>query len=96
MQTLTLKNTMKNITLLTAGALMATMIAVPLSGIASADDDGDNIVLSTPVSNIYTIQNTRGVASRFELVERDGEMFLVLVVPEEVSTPFSDDDDDGE
>ena len=98
MHALTLKNTLKNLTLLAAGGLMATMIAVPLAGLASADDDDDddNIVFTTPVSNIYTIKNTSGVASSFELVERDGEMFLVLAVPEVANTPFNDDDGDDE
>ena len=39
MGTITLKNTWKNLTLVATGALMATLIAVPLGGIGSADAD---------------------------------------------------------
>ena len=97
MHTLTLKNTWKNLTLLAAGGLMATMIAVPLAGLASADvdDDDDDGVRAVQTDNpTYRISSTNGVISSFELVERSGETFLVLVVPEEVNLPEYDDDDD--
>ena len=49
MGTITLKNTWKNMTLVATGALMATLIAVPLGGIASADDDpNDNLPYISP------------------------------------------------
>lgn len=95
MRTLTLKNTAKNMTLLVAGALMATMIAVPLGGIASADDDGDDdpVVNRIVAPVTYTIEANNGSPSTFELVERDGQMMLVLVSQGPTYTPSNDDDD---
>ena len=93
MRTLTLKNIAKNMTLLVAGALMATMIAVPLGGIASADDDDDipvNNAIVVPVT--FTIEANNGSPSTFELVERDGQMMLVLLHQGPTYTPFDDDD----
>ena len=50
MATLTLKNTWKNLTLVADGALMATLIAVPLGGIASADvDPNDDLPYIAPI-----------------------------------------------
>ena len=99
MHTLTLKNTMKNLTLLAAGGLMATMIAIPLAGVASAnpdDDDDDGIRTVGTANPIYRIESTNGVPSSFELVERDGETFLVLVEVEEALQPDYDDDEDDD
>ena len=94
MQTLTLKNTAKNLTLLFAGALMATMIAVPLGGIASANDGEDDPVDNSIVVPVtYTIEASNGSASIFELVERDGQMMLVLVNNGPTYAPFNDDDE---
>ena len=92
MHTLTLKNTLKNITLLSAGALMATMIAVPLAGLASADDDDPFLAADAPVT--YTIKSSVGLRSTFQLVERDGETFLVLVEVEDSFQPVNGDDDE--
>ena len=80
MGTLTLKNTWKNLTLVAAGALMATLIAVPLGGIASADvDPNDDLPYIAPIeAPTYTIRGSNGLKAIFELVERDGEMMLVL------------------
>ena len=44
MHTLTLKNMAKNLTLVAAGALMATMIAIPLVGTVNADDDAPTAI----------------------------------------------------
>ena len=93
MHTLTLKNTWKNITLLTAGALMAAMIAVPLSGIANADDDDDVIFRAPDAPVTYTIKSSNGRPSTFHLVERDGETFLVLMEVKDTSPVNTDDDD---
>ena len=84
MATLTLKNTWKNLTLVAAGALMATLIAVPLGGIASADvDPNDDLPYIAPIeAPTYTIEGSNGFRSTFELVERDGEMMLVLFTDE--------------
>ena len=90
MGTVTLKNTWKNLTLVATGALMATLIAVPLGGIASADNDIPYIV---PVEDAtYTLQGSNGLKATFELVERDGEMMLVLF--EDDTVFFAPEDDD--
>jgi hypothetical protein len=80
MGTITLKNTWKNLTLVATGALMATLIAVPLGGIASADDDpNDTLPYLAPVeAPTFTIRGSDGLRSTFDLVERDGDMMLVL------------------
>ena len=93
MQTLTLKNTAKNLTLLVAGALMATMIAVPLGGIASADDDDDPVINRIVVPVTYNIEASNGSRSTFELVDRDGQMMLVLVTEGPIYTPSNTEDD---
>ena len=80
MGTITLKNTWKNLTLVATGALMATLIAVPLGGIASADDDlNDALPYISPVeAPTYAILGSNGLISTFKLVERDGKMLMVL------------------
>lgn len=78
MPTLTLKNTWKNLTLVAAGALMATMIAVPLAGSASADEDDDFSFHPNPAKITYSIKASNGVSALFELVESDEGMMLVL------------------
>ena len=93
MQTLTLKNTAKNLTLVVAGALMAAMIAVPLGSIASADDDDDPSFNQVVAPITYTIKASNGSPTTFELVERDGQTILVLVSEGPVYPPFNDDDD---
>ena len=71
MHALNLKHIAKNLTRIAAGALMATMIAVPLSGNANAK--------AFAASDTYTFESNNGLTSTFELVERDGEIRLVLV-----------------
>mgnify|MGYP001372693655 CR=1 FL=1 len=80
MRTITLKNTWKNLTLVAAGALMATLIAVPLGGVANAAfDPNDDLPYIAPVeAATFTIEGSNGLMSTFELIERDGEMMLVL------------------
>ena len=67
MATLTLKNTWKNLTLVAAGALMETLIAVPLGGIASADvDPNDDLPYIAPIeAPTYTIEASDGFRSTF-------------------------------
>ena len=64
MGTITLKNTWKNLTLVATGALMETLIAVPLGGIASADDDpNDTLPYISPVeAPTYAIRGSKGLA----------------------------------
>ena len=71
MMTLTLKNTWKNLTLIGAGALMATMIAVPLAG--------STIVKASAASVTYTVDSDNGATLTFELVEREGDLIPVLL-----------------
>ncbi len=94
MGTLTLKNTWKNLTLVAAGALMATLIAVPLGGIASADvDPNDDLPYIAPIeAPTYSLNGSNGIKSTFELVERDGEMMLVLFTDETVFEAPEDDE----
>ncbi len=56
------------------------LIAVPLGGIASADDDpNDTLPYISPVeAPTYAIRGSNGLSSTFELVERDGKMMMVL------------------
>ena len=92
MQTLTLKNTWKNLTLIAAGALMATMIAVPLAGVASASDTDEHPFIAPPATVTYSIEASNGTTTNFELVERDGKMILVLY--EDTTVPFYDPDEE--
>jgi len=93
MGTITLKNTLENLTLVATGALIATLIAVPLGGIASADDDpNDTLPYVSPVeAPTYAILGSNGLISTFELVERDGKMMLVLY--EDTSVFVAPEDD---
>ena len=95
MRTLTLKNTWKNLTLVAAGALMATMVAVPLAGSASADiaDDDDFSFHPAPSKVTYTIKASNGVPTTFELIERDGTMVLTLYVDDRADFVAPDDDE---
>ena len=93
MATLTLKNTWKNLTLVAAGAIMATLIAVPLGGIASADDD-DLPYIAPIEAPTYTIKGSNGLNATFELVETDGEILLALVEEESRYLPHGPDDDE--
>ena len=99
MTTLTLKNTWKNLTLVAAGALMATMIAVPLAGSASADADDDDFSFHpAPAKVTYSIKSSTGVSTKFELVETDGQMVLVLMEDPALTfiAPDDGDPDEGE
>lgn len=93
MRTLTLKNTWKNLTLIAVGALMATMIAVPLAGSASADSDDDPSFHPAPSTVTYSIKGSNGISTTFELVERDGTMVLALFVDDASDFVVIDDDE---
>ena len=93
MRTLTLKNTWKNLTLIAVGALMATMIAVPLTGSVSADADDDPSFHPTPAKVTYSITGSNGLSSTFELIEQDGQTVLALVVDNTSAfVPHEDDE----
>ena len=95
MQALNLKRTAKNLTLIAVGAIMATMIAVPLTGNASADDEKPYLAPAEAVT--YTITGSDGQSASFALLEIEGEMALVLQ-PEQKYFPGriddGEDDDD--
>ena len=93
MGTITLKNAWTNLTLVATRALMATLIAVPLGGIASADDDpNDTLPCISPVeAPTYGIWGINGLNSTLELVERDGKIMLVL--SEDTSVFVAPEDD---
>ena len=92
MQTLTLKNTWKNLTLIAVGALMATLIAVPFAGNASADDD--DVPYRAPAAPVtYDLEASNGQTSTFTLVESNGEMVLVLTEIDRYLPGFPDDDE---
>ena len=97
MQVLNLKNTGKSLTLLAAGALMATLIAVPLAGNASANDDGldDGEVVITVESTTptFTLVDRDGNAVDFTLINNGVGQVLTLVEDvNEISNPFPDDE----
>lgn len=96
MQTLTLKNTWKNLTLIAAGALMATMIAVPLSGSASAndDDDDDHIVITVePTTPSFTLVDGDGNAVEFTLINNGvGQVLTLVEDSNDLGNPFADDE----
>ena len=93
MRTLTLKNTWKNLTLVAVGALMATMIAVPLSGTASADSDDEPSFHPAAAKVTYSIEGSNGIPATFELVERGGQSVLALVVNDTPAVVSVEDDD---
>ena len=93
MRTLTLNNTWKNLTLVAVGALMATMIAVPLTGSVSADSDDDPSFHPTSAKVTYSITGSNGLSSTFELIERDGQTVLALVV-NDTPASFNPEDED--
>ena len=92
MRTLTLKNTTKNLMLMAAGALVAAIIAVPLAGSAAADDD-EVPFFASPSSVTYTLPGSDGLTSTFALLERDGEILLVLQPGENASFVAPDNDE---
>ena len=95
MRTLTLKNTAKNMTLLVAGALMATMIAVPLSANASADDsDDDGVVIRVlPNTPTFTLVDRDGNAVDFTLTTNSFGKMLTLVEARAYGSGETEDDD---
>ena len=76
MKTLKLNNMMRNLTLLAAGAFMATAVVLPMT--TSASDDEPNTPRVAPVAT-YTLGANNGTSSVFTLVENNGSMVLSLV-----------------
>ncbi len=91
MKILKLNNWMRNLTLIGAGAFMATLVVLPITTNASNDDEP-----YTPVvvpSATYTIGASDGTSAVFTLVENDGSLVLTLV-EEPVVRDFDFNDDD--
>ncbi len=81
---------MRNLTLIGAGAFMATLFVLPFTTNAS-DVDDDFIRPVTAPATTYTIGANDGTSAVFTLVENDGSMVLTLV-EEPVVREINDDD----
>jgi len=92
MKTLKLNNMMRNLTLLGAGAFMATLVVLPITTNASDDDDEPFTPAVVPAAT-YTLGANNGTSAVFTLVENDGTMVLTLVEEPAVQDfAFNDDD----
>ncbi len=89
MKILKLNNLMRNLTLIGAGAFMATLVVLPITTNASDDDDN----FDRPAASVatYTLGASDGTSAVFTLVENDGTMVLTLV-EEPADFAFNDDD----
>ncbi len=90
MKTLKLNNLMRNLTLIGAGAFMATLVVLPITTNAS-DDDDINTPVAVPAAT-YTLGASDGTSAVFTLVENDGSMVLTLVEEPAADFAFTDDD----
>ncbi len=90
MKILKLNNLMRNLTLIGAGAFMATLVVLPITTNAS-DDDDINTPVAVPAAT-YVLGASDGTNAVLTLVENDGSMVLTLV-EEPVVREFNDDDD---
>ncbi len=91
MKILKLNNLMRNLTLLGAGAFMATLVVLLITTNASDKDDGGYAPAAVPAAT-YTLGASDGTSAVFSLVANDGSMVLTLV--EEPNFDFDFDDDD--
>ncbi len=92
MKTLKLNNMMRNLTLLGAGAFMATLVVLPITTNASDDDDEPFTPAVVPAAT-YTLGASDGTSAVFTLVENDGTLVLTLVEEPAVQDfAFNDDD----
>ncbi len=76
MKTLKMNNLMRNLTLLAAGAIMATLVVLPITTSASHDELDRPARASAPT---FTLGANNGISSVFELVEINGNMVLSVV-----------------
>ena len=93
MKTFKLNSLMRNLTLLAAGAFMATLVVLPITTNASDDDDDTFTPVAVPAAT-YTLWDGDGNASVFTLEANDGNMVLTLVEEPAIRTFAQDDDDD--
>ncbi len=89
MKTLKLNRLMRNVTLIAAGAFMATLVVLPFTTSANDDDGTDQGIAAPPVT--YVLGASDGSRAVFTLVENDGRMVLTLVRPPAI-LDFGDDD----
>lgn len=89
MKILKLNNLMRNLTLIGAGAFMATLVVLPITTSAE-DDEGDSRSVAAPAAT-YTLGASDGTSAVFTLVENDGSLVLTLVEEPAVSD-FNEDD----
>ncbi len=92
MKTLKLNGLTRNLTLIAAGAFMATLVVLPFTTSADHLDD-----LSPEVSPVvtYILEDSNGNDAVFTLVENSGSMVLTLVEEPAINTRTFDDDDDA-
>ena len=85
-------NLMRNLTLIGAGAFMATLVVLPITTNA-ADNDDDGTKPEAVSAATYTLGASDGTSAVFTLVENDGSMVLTLVEEPTVRDfAFNDDD----
>ena len=89
MKILKLDNLMRNLTLIGAGAFMATLVVLPMT--TSAADDEPYRPEVVPAAT-YTIGASDGTSAVFTLVQNDGGMVLTLVEERHLDFDFNDDD----
>ncbi len=89
MKILKLNNLMRNLTLIGAGAFMATLIVLPITTNAE-DDEGVLRPVAVPAAT-YTLGASDGTSAVFTLVENDGSLVLTLV-EEPANFAFNQDD----
>ncbi len=92
MKTLKLNNLMRNLTLLGAGAFMATLVVLPITTNASDDDNEPYTPVAAPAAS-YILGASDGTSAVFTLVENDGTLVLTLV-EEPADSDFSDFNED--
>ncbi len=87
MKILKLNNLMRNLSLIAAGAFMATLVVLPITTNASHDEPFRPEV--APAAT-YTLGASDGTSAVFTLVKNDGSMVLTFV--EEPQFDFDDED----
>ncbi len=88
MKTLKLNNVMRNLTLLAAGAFMATLVVLPIT--TNASDDEPYRPEAVPAAT-YVLGASDGTSAIFTLVQNDGSKVLTLV-EEPTDFAFTDED----
>ena len=88
MKILKMDNLMRNLTLIGAGAFMATLVVLPIT--TSASDEKPYTPGAVPAAT-YTLGASDGTSAVFNLVENDGSMVLTLV-EEPTDFAFTDED----